>query len=46
LLMIGLPVFVYMGWSRRGRRRGPEQIVAPSPEMVPETRPLVGVGER
>ena len=44
--MLGLPVYVYMGWSRRRRMRGLEPIEAPSPDVALEPRPLVGVGER
>jgi len=46
LLMVGLPVFVYMGWSRRRGTRVLEPIEAPFPDVVPEPKPLVGVGER
>ena len=46
LLMVGLPVYVYMGWIRRRGTRDLEPIETPSPDVVPEPRPLVGVGGR
>ena len=44
LLMIGLPVFVYMAWSRR-RTRPTLEPAATTPPNVTEPAPLVGVGE-
>ena len=46
MLMVGLPVYVYMGWIRRRGTRDLEPIETPAPDVVPEPRPLVGVGER
>ena len=43
LLMIGLPVFVYMAWSRR-RTRPTLEPAATTPPNVTEPAPLVGVG--
>jgi APA family basic amino acid/polyamine antiporter len=45
LLMIGLPVFVYMAWSRRHTRPVLE-VAAETPSDVIEPAPLVGVGGR
>ena len=43
LLMIGLPVFVYMAWSRR-HARPPVEPAPEIPSHVIESTPLVGVG--